>query len=524
MVRHTVGGVVLGLALSACGSTVQVSSALSSGDGLATPGDNLGNSLGTGTTGTASGGGSSIGPATGSGGSSGFVDGTSGGGSATGGPRPASTPSSAPLATQAATGLGVTATTISIGIGYTSDGDAANAAIGASGVTSGDEKANSQALVDEVNAHGGVAGRRLVPVFHAYRITSSDSGATQDEAACQDWTVDHKVLAVFSSSLTDTLVACLKKAGVVMVKGGQIVDADAAYLRQYSNEVLLGTMSIDRIFADQVRSLVRQDWFTGWNTVTGKPGTAVKVGVLTYDTDSFDRGLHRVLLPALKAAGHAPAAVDVLQVHKPEQQSDAAGTTAQIKSAVLRMQQDGVTHLVLGDASGFILEFFGSNARAQGYYPRLGVTSGAGVQVVHDAGLVTDQQLNGMGGNGWLPTLDLIASESATYVNAETRRCLDIMKRRTGQTYTSSNAATIALSDCDAMFLFQRAMRSAATLTPAGLISAVDGIGHAYTSPVVGPTFLSPRQHDDAVRAWDLNWVESCTCVKYSSQHDVPSA
>lgn len=520
MVRQVVGAVALGLALSACGSTVQVSSSVSAGDGLAAPAD----SLGSGSTGTAVGSGSSTGSTTGPGGTSGVVPGTAGGGSARAGTPAGSIATSAPLATQAATGLGVTAKTISIGIGYTSDGDAANAAIGASGITRGDERANSQALVDEVNAHGGVAGRRLVPVFYAYRVTSSESGATQDEAACQGWTVDHKVLAVFSSSLTDTLVACLKKAGVVMVKGGQIVDADTSYLRQYSNEILLSTMSIDRIFADQVRSLVRQHWFTGWNTVTGKPGTAVKVGVLTYDTDSFDRGLHRVLLPALEAAGHAPAAVDVVQVHKPQQQSDAAGTTAQIKSAVLRMQQDGVTHLVLGDASGFILEFFGSNARSQGYYPRLGVTSGAGVQPVHDAGLVTDQQLNGLGGNGWLPTIDLPATESGKYSNAASKHCLDIMKRRTGQTYTSTNAASIALIDCDGMFLFQRALRSAPSLSPAGLVSALDALGGSYTSPLVGPTYLSPQQHDNAVRGWDLNWVQGCRCVRYSSQHDVPTA
>ena len=520
MVRQVVGAVTLGLALSACGSTVQVSSSTSAGDGLSAQDGGLEQGT-TGTTGTSLGGGSSSGATAPVGGSSG-----SGGGATLGpGSTSGSVASGAPLPSQAATGLGVTAKTISLGFGYASDGDAANAAIGADGITSGDEKANSQALVDEVNAHGGVAGRRLVPVFHPYNLTSPDPGTAQDEAACQDWTVDHKVMAVFSSSLSENLVACLKKAGVVFVKGGQIVDADAAFLRQYANEILLSTMSIDRIFADQVRSLVRQDWFTGWDTVRGQAGPApVKVGVLTYDNGSFSRALNGVLLPALKAVGHPVAPSDVIQVHRGQQESDTAGTAAQVKTGTLKLQQDGVTHLVLGDASGLILEFFGSNARTQGYYPRLGVTSGAGVQVIHDNGLASDQQLNGMAGNGWLPTIDLLASEGAKYNNSETRRCLEIMKRRTGQTYTSSNAATIALADCDGMFLFQRAMRLAPALTPAGLIRGIEELGSGYTSPTVGPTFLSPGQHDDAIRAWDLNWVESCTCVRYSSPHDVPTA
>jgi hypothetical protein len=518
MVRQIVAGFAAGLVLSACGSTVQLTSSTSVGDGLAAPDQGLGS----GTTGASVVGGSSGGSGS-SGGAVGSTSGSSGSSVPGAVSTPGSVPTTAPLATQAATGLGVTAKTISIGIGYSSDGDAANAALGAGGITQGDEKANSQALVDEVNAHGGIAGRRLVPIWHAYQITSPNPGSSQDQAACQDWTVDHKVMAVFSSSLTDNLVACLKRAGVIMFKAGQIVDADAAFLRQYSNEILLSTMSIDRIFADQVRSLVRQDYFSGWSTVTGKPSkAATKVGVLTYDNASFTRALNGSLLPALKAAGHAVAPSDVIQVHRGQQQSDTGGTAAQIKTATLKLQQDGVTHLVLGDASGLILELYGSNARTQGYYPRLGVTSGAGVQVIHDNGLASDQQLNGLAGNGWLPTLDLVAADSAKYVNSETRRCLDIMKRRTGQTYTSTNAATIALGDCDGMFLFQQAMRSAAAVTPAGLLHAIDGLGRAYTSPTVGPTRFSAGQHDDAERAWDLNWVQSCTCVRYSSPHDVP--
>jgi hypothetical protein len=514
-------GLTLALLLSGCGSTAQqTSTSTVAGDGLGgtASGQGLGGSSDVGApTGAAVG----SAPGTGSGGTApggGAVLPTQAAGTATG------AATSEPLPRQAATGLGVTAKTISIGIGYASDGDAANAAIGAAGLTTGDEKANSQALVDEVNAHGGVAGRRLVPVFHAYHVTSASSGSSQDEAACQDWTVDHKVLAVFSSSLTDTLVACLQQRGVVYVKGGQIVDSDQAYLQKYSNEVLTSTMTQDRVFKDQVTSLVRQQWFGGWSTVNGTASKApAKVGVLTYDTDSFDRALHHVLLPALAAAGHAPAAQDVIQVHKVQQQSDAAQTSAQIKAAVLKLQSDRVTHLVLGDASGFILEIFGSNARSQGYYPRLGVTSGTAVQAIYDNGLVTAQQVRGMAGNGWLPTIDIPATESNRYAGAQTRRCLSILQRRTGQTYSSSNAATIALGDCDGIFLFQKGLAAAPSLSPAGLLAGIDSHGSSYESPVVGPTYVSPRQHDTAVRAWDLNWVQSCTCVRYTAERRVPS-
>lgn len=515
------------LAASACGSTVQTTSTTTvGGSGLAPAGSGTGDGLGGGTSGAGgTTGGSAAGASTSTTGSSVGTSGSGSGAPGTGGTGPgAGGASGASLPASASTGLGVTAKTISIGVGYSTDGDAANAALGDTAFSQGDEKGQMQALIDEVNAHGGVAGRRLVPVFHPYHLTSADSGATQDQAACQDWTQDHKVIAVLSSSLTDTLVDCLQKKGVVYVKAGVIVDPDQHFLRQYSNEILLGTMSLDRIDRDQVSSFARQHWYTGWNTTTGSPGATTKVGVLTYDTPSFTRSLRGSLLPALRAAGHAPAEADVIQVHKVQQQADSAQTTAEIKSAVLRLQSDGVTHVVLGDASGFILQFFGSNARTQGYYPRLGVTSGAAPEAFYEAGLVTAQQLNGMSGNGWLPSLDIPAADADKLSNSETKRCLDILKRRTGQQFTSTNAATIALGDCDSVFVLQHALARATSLSPAGLVAGFDALAGTYTSPTVGPTRLTSGEHDAAVRAWDLNWVASCTCVRYSAERRVPAA
>ena len=430
---------------------------------------------------------------------------------------------SAPLAAAASTGLGVTATTISIGIGYSTNGDTANSAIGASGISSGDTLANAKALVEEVNAAGGVAGRKVVAVYFAYDATSTQPGATQDQAACSAFTQDHQVIAVLSSNLSDVLPACLKKAGVVFLKSGVIVAEDATYLRQYSNEFLLGTMAQDRLLTDQVTSFVRQEYFGGWNTVTGQAGPApTKLAVLTYDPASFTRAVNGSLLPALAAAGHPVAASEVYPVHKPATQSDVSGLVTQIKTATLQMQQDGVTHLVFNDASGLLLGLFSSNASSQQYFPRFGVTSGAGVQAIYAAGLVKANQLNGMSGNGWMPSLDLPAADTVPYQTSATKRCLEIMKRRTGQTYTSTNAASLALGQCDQVFAFTQAMAKAPSLSPAGLIAGLESLGSSFVSAILPAAFLSAAQHDDGVRAFDLNWVAGCTCVRYTSPRNVP--
>jgi hypothetical protein len=243
--------------------------------------------------------------------------------------------------------------------------------------------------------------------------------------------------------------------------------------------------------------------------------------VITFDEPDFSRSLRGALLPALREAGHPAAETDVFEIHTPTSSSDQAGSIAQLKSATLKLQQDRVTHVVLVDTSGGILELFASNARTQGYYPRLGLSSGDGVQAIHDTGLVQDKQLVGMAGNGWLPFLDLPAPDGTRHATAATKRCLKIMKDRTGQTFTSTNAASIALAYCDQVFLLTQALGAARSLSPAGLVDAIGALGSRYASPVLPRSAFSPTRHDEAEQAWDLNWVSACACVRYSSPHDV---
>ena len=541
---------VLCVSLTGCGSTVRVTgSATTLDQGLGEAGGALAEvGIDPSPAEVAPSGGS---PSTGGtlGGSSGTVDGASSGsdgttgttvtsGSGTTGPTGTADTSGTPAATTGsggsttggsatsttANGLGVTDKTITVGVTVTSNGDAANSAIGASGITQGDARANIKALVDEINAAGGVAGRQLVAVVHAYDAQSTQSGATQDGAACSDFTEDHEVMAVFSTGLTDLLPQCLKKAGVVQFASGGLVGKDKAFTQTYPASFQLGTMTQERILKDTVGALSRQNYFTGWNTLTGRPAIApVKLAVISYDGASFKNAVTSTLLPGLRAAGHPVDSTNVFYILSAESQAGVGSQAAAIKSATLRMQQDGVTHLVFNDANGLLLGLFATNAQSQQFFPRFGVTSGAGPQAIYDSGLVKAEQLNGMAGNGWLPTLDLPAADGSKLATEATARCLEIMKRRTGQTYTSTNAASIALIECDNFFLLVEALGRAPSLSPTGLVAGMEAIGGTYTSALLPASFLSAQQHDNAVRAFDLNWVASCTCVRYSSPRSVPS-
>ena len=67
------------------------------------------------------------------------------------------------------------------------------------------------------------------------------------------------------------------------------------------------------------------------------------------------------------------------------------------------------------------------------------------------------------------------------------------------------------------------AMAKAPSLGPYGLVAGMASLGRSHVSALLPASFLSPQQHDNGVRAFDLNWVASCNCVRYSSPRSVPS-
>ena len=51
-------------------------------------------------------------------------------------------------------------------------------------MTQGDAHGETQVLIDDINAHGGAAGRKLVPVWHTYDAQSTNTSEAQAQAAC----------------------------------------------------------------------------------------------------------------------------------------------------------------------------------------------------------------------------------------------------------------------------------------------------------------------------------------------------
>lgn len=506
---------LVALTAAACGSTVQQTARRGAG-GVEASGAEAG--LGGGGPGDTAASGDQSSSATGSG--------ATGAGATnaarTGGSRTPSDASGNPLAVNPATGNGpgVDAKNINIGIAYVVNSAAANAAVGANGITQGDLKGEEQVLIDDINAHGGLAGRKFVPVWHQYDNTSADSADVQEQSACDDYTQDHKTFAVLDSG-RDTFRTCIEKRGGLEVDSPLSI-SDAATFSQYPHYVEVSSMNLDRSAAALGPALGTEGWAGGWDSGLGQPGPAkAKVGIVTYDFPTFSHAVDQVLIPGLAKVGLAPDPADVRKVLWLQSNADVGSVAAGISSAVLKFRQDGVDHVIVFDERGVLTLLFLNNAQSQHYFPRYGWTSSNGPQTLVDAGDVQPQQLLGSMGIGWLPQLDITPSrnpDNGPYSNDARRRCVALYKAH-GVTFPDTNAEAGALDLCTQFWFLQLVANTltGGPITRDRFMATVNNVGSAFQGAGVLGLKFNATKHDGVSVYRYYVYDTGCGCMLYKS-------
>jgi hypothetical protein len=489
--------------LAACGSTVQTSQSAvglapsgvvstpgtTSGDsGLTVPGTTTGGAVagagsttatGTGTAGTGSGGAGSTGTGTASGPSS------SQGGSSSGS-------GSSPVI-----GPGITASTISVGIEYSSDEGAADKAIGAAGAApSYDTRDVVNAFVKYANDHGGFAGRRLSPIY--YNVSVSSNQDVADQAACSSFTQDHKVFVM--DGTTDILRACAEKAGAISLIG----DSTAVTFQKYPHFIEPNGIRLDRLGPATVNGLYRAGYFTG------------KLGLVTWDDPNFRYAMTHGYLPALSSHHITPTQTAYVAV--PQQVGAVADMSAAMRSVVAKFRSLGIDHVIIVDGhagvwagTGLTLEFM-DQAKSQGYYPRYGQNSNNSPGW---SGLPSDEM------DKSLAIMNSDYSErfdAGWHPNPTRQKCFKI-QADAGMPVSSSNDndQVYATEYCDFVFFVQQVMNQlGASLNSDAFINAVEHLGTGFKSAFTYGTRFFAGRLDGADEVRTAEYLQSCQCLKYA--------
>jgi hypothetical protein len=509
------------VALSACGTTVPLSTreyvmnggnASGFSDGLGGGSDQLGGQSGGVTTAPTSGAGALTG-GTGGGGTH-SVGNSGGGGVDVGVPAPGhSAAAGSPAATGydaiPRTGRGWDAKNVYIGVTTVNDIGTVASTLGLKNANPGNQVKDGQAMVDELNRQGGMFGRKVVEVAHNVSTASMLVNAQQDGAeVCTHFTQDRPVVAVWNT-LTPldlpTFRTCFAQAKIPLIHGSIAPTDTAALNKLHGYSISLISPSFTDLAPVLVSRLKANGYFRGWNTTTGALGNApVKVGIIAKNDLTGSRAA-AILAGNLARAGYPPAAQFNYTV-------SASGTSSNLSSAVLQFRSRGITHVFSTD-NGY--GQFLQQADSQKYYPRSAITTFDTPALLRTN--VSKKILIGAMGVGSDPAIDVDFAQDPGYITPAQKSC--ITQQEKYQSYKGLRfALAVALEYCDAFRLIKAAALAAGGLTGPQMVEGFQLAGPEF---IPAMTFVSGMHRNNFAvpgAGRDLAFLDRCGCFAYTSK------
>ena len=246
---------------------------------------------------------------------------------------------------------GVTATEIRIGYVYTTaSNDPSLATVFAQ------SKEEFQSVLNNVNAHGGVLGHKLVMVPFGYDIASALNGSQLEQQACTLFTQDQRVFVTVIQSYTATSVLpqCLANDKIITISTGGVTFRDQQDYNKWPYFVVAGALNLSDS-GQVVNKLFKEGFFT----------PAGKIGEVYDNVPEFATA---VASDAKALKTHGLRITDSLPIPHSSTISEAQGTTAAISSAVLRFKSEDIKYVIFH--GNLVAGTFIAAAAKQGYDPR----------------------------------------------------------------------------------------------------------------------------------------------------------
>jgi len=359
----------------------------------------------------------------------------------------------------------------------------------------GDSKAQAQAVVDYLNAHGGIAGLTIDPVYYQFNASNLEtpSGRAQEtQAECAYWTQDHHVFAVLVVlAPDDNLLSCAAKTQTPIISAGFGQVADDVQYGQIPN--LLYWPS--GVTVDQRETLV-VDRMVQSGELTPKS----KVGVLIEgDSGMFKRAASRTLLPALQR-NNIPVASQVVYPDFIDAPWD---------SYVLQFRQAGVNTVYFGasEGGGWSALFFTRAASNQKWYPQFIMASDLSVDGIGTLGAPDEAPY--IHGTGWLPFAD---TGNSSPLSANGALCKKIMNSISQPDHDTLN---MGVGYCETLFFLEAALANSTNITPAGIGAGAAGLGTGFAPVLTRGSSFTAAIHYGANVVQDFVYNASAKSMAY---------
>jgi hypothetical protein len=394
-------------------------------------------------------------------------------------------------------GHGVTASTIEIGFAIQDKTMSAALAAGGSPGNAASDGARDQAqvidaVVKYVNAHGGIVGRKVVPVTYQIHTSNSlsASGRQQEtQNACATWTQDHKVAAfgITDQQLDFSVIDCAARSDTVYVQPNAALPPlpDALFGKYGKYWYAPGMPSAERSDATVCNGLADQKFF----------GPGAKVAIMAYD-HPWVTGPAAALKSCLTSRGVNVAT----QINYPD------NVDSPWSNYVLQMQTDHVTHVVWTgtQSAGLAISLFMKAAESQMYRPRYG-----GGSDMYPAALgpklwnSPTEQLKNVVEVGWRPFID---TGEAVQPSSTGTICQQII---TGAGLPTSWAFENAY--CEGLFFVKAAFEKAPALNTEGFAQGVANLGTSFvnTISINGSSRFASNRHGGTSLVRNARWSDA---------------
>jgi ABC-type branched-subunit amino acid transport system substrate-binding protein len=410
-----------------------------------------------------------------------------------------------------ASGQGVTENSIKIGFM-----DAAFATpSGFLPTSTGDATTQINAVVDYINANGGIGGRKITPVIRKFNLSANNDATAA--ALCAAFADDDKVFAVSSQSVIVSSAAreCFSKKKVVYLEGAGSWPIDTKTLaRMAPYGYVTNIPAVDRPAVSYIKMLLDEGYF-------GSDPKAAKVGLISMDDPAYKFAAEKAEAELKKAGIEL---VDKVFFDTTSQDTVSRDGTA----SAPRFAAKGITHVISMASGGNSMQFMWA-AEDNKYFPRMAFTSFDNLRIVQNGSLfrirvVSKDNLRNSIAIGFNPVTDTEDKELIFPQPGPEKTCIDLFTNRqliTG--FESRYNSRYAQSYCDNMvFLKTVADNITGPLNAEAISAQVAKLGSKGFDASVGwLTVFGPNRFDGGNGYRVLKFDTSCTkspngCFGYS--------
>ncbi|KHL15795.1 ABC-type branched-subunit amino acid transport system substrate-binding protein [Mumia flava] len=354
-----------------------------------------------------------------------------------------------------------------------------------------------KALETWVNANGGIGGRTLDAVFRMYDAQVDSPAA--EEQLCNKITQDDQAFAVvLTGQFQSNARPCYAQRETLVLDATLVATDEATYAELSPYLWSASYPSYDGFVEAYVATLAEQGFFDGRE----------EVGVVAADNPINRATMEELAIPLLSDAG---VRAEVAWVDTTDQGSLFQGN----EQGAVTFRTAGIDRVMfLGGAR--LASIFATVASSQSFEAQYSIsTFDNPAFFVNNPDTIPPGVMDGMVGVGFAPSQE-VADDALAFPDSEAeQRCVDIYGE-SGITFSSREAARVALPYCDAALLLQAgAIDLSGDLNASAWGAAVEKLGSAFVPATGFAGALGPGRHAASGAYRVMRFDSDCGCFVY---------